>query len=332
NYIEGLFLSTGVIQSPDHTMEQLIEAIRLLRADSRFGGYIHLKLVPGADERLVAEACRYADRVSVNIELPSEQSLRLLAPQKGRASILQPMAQAGRLIADSRSERRKNRKAPTLAPAGQSTQLIVGATPESDRQILALSESLYRRMDLKRVYYSAFIPVSSDTRLPAIPEPPLLREHRLYQADWLLRFYGFTSDEILSAEQPDLDPQLDPKAGWALRNLHLFPVEINRADYEILLRVPGIGVRSARRILQARRVGPLDFDGLKRLGVVLKRARFFLTANGRYLGEGDLAPARLRSQLLALPAPKKSRPQQLELFEAATDAADHFAATVTGEL
>jgi putative DNA modification/repair radical SAM protein len=332
NYIEGLFLSTGVIKSPDHTMEQLIEAIRLLREDSRFGGYIHLKLVPGADARLVTEACRYADRVSVNIELPSEQSLGLLAPQKGRASILQPMAQAGRLIADSRRERRKNRKAPTFAPAGQSTQLIVGATPENDRQILALSESLYQRMDLKRVYYSAFIPVSSDSRLPAIPEPPLLREHRLYQADWLLRFYGFTSDEILSAEQPDLDPQLDPKAGWALRNLHLFPVEVNRADYEILLRVPGIGVRSARRILRARRVGPLDFDGLKRLGVVLKRARFFLTANGRYLGEGDLAPARLRSQLLALPAPKKSRSQQLELFEATSGDAEHFAATVTGEL
>ncbi len=332
NYIEGLFLSTGVIRNPDDTMEQLIACARLLRDDRRFGGYIHLKVVPGADPLLVAEAGRYADRVSVNIELPSERSLGELAPQKGRAAILAPMAQASRLIADSRAERRRNRKAPAFAPAGQSTQLIIGATPESDRQILTLSESLYRRLDLKRIYYSAFVPVSQDNRLPTISAPPLLREHRLYQADWLLRFYGFTSEEILSAEQPDLDPLLDPKAGWALRNLHLFPVEVNRADYETLLRVPGIGVRSARRILRARRAAALDFDGLRRLGIVLKRARFFLTAGGKYLGEGDLAAASLRRHLLALPEPAEKKAEQLDLFAAVPNSPEHYFATVTGEM
>lgn len=332
NYIEGLFLSTGVIRDPDYTMEQLIAAVRKLREDHRFGGYIHLKVVPGADPKRVAEAGRYADRVSVNIELPSAESLARLAPDKDRAGVLEPMELAARLIAESRAARRASRKAPRFAPAGQSTQLIVGATPESDRQILRLSESLYRRMELKRVYYSAFVPVSADSRLPALSAPPLLREHRLYQADWLLRFYGFAAEEILSEDQPDLDTALDPKAGWALRNLHLFPVEVNRADYDMLLRVPGVGVRSARKILRARRSGPLDFDALKRLGIVLKRARYFLTARGRYLGEVDLAVSNLRERLLALPAPLENRPRQLDLFSEVAQTRDHFAATVGGEL
>lgn len=332
NYIEGLFLSTGVLRDPDYTMEQLLAAVRKLREDHRFGGYIHLKLVPGADARWVEEAGRYADRVSINIELPSAASLGQLAPDKGRAAILEPMTLAGRLITESRAARRKSRKAPVFAPAGQSTQLIVGATPESDRHILRLSESLYQRMDLKRVYYSAFIPVSTDNRLPVLTAPPLLREHRLYQADWLLRFYGFAAEEILSEEQPDLDTALDPKAGWALRNLHLFPVEVNRADYEMLLRVPGIGVRSARKILRARRGGALGFDALKRLGIVLKRARYFLTAQGLYLGEADLAAANLRERLLALPAPQKKSAQQLDLFAGGAESQEHFSATVTGEM
>lgn len=332
NYIEGLFLSTGVIRDPDYTMEQLILAVRKLREEHRFGGYIHLKVVPGADPRRVEEAGRFADRISVNIELPSAASLEQLAPDKGRAAILEPMTLAGQLIAESRAERRKSRTAPRFAPAGQSTQLIVGATPESDRTILLLSESLYRRVDLKRVYYSAFIPVSQDSRLPALAAPPLLREHRLYQADWLLRFYGFTAGEILSAEQPELDTALDPKAGWALRNLHLFPVEVNRADYDMLLRVPGIGVRSARKILRARRSGPLDFEALKRLGIVLKRARYFITARGKFLGDIDLATTDLRGRLLALPAPSEPKPQQLDLFSGVAEAQAHFAATVTGEM
>lgn len=317
NYIEGLFLSTGVLRNPDYTMEQLIATLKLLREEHRFGGYIHLKLIPGADPLLVEQAGRLADRVSINLELPSEQSLRRLAPEKNRESILTPMGQASREIAASRAESRKHRKAPRFAPAGQSTQLIIGATPETDRSILLLSESIYRRFELKRVYYSAFIPVSFDNRLPMLPEPPLLREHRLYQADWLLRFYGFAAGELLSEEHPDFDPLLDPKANWALHHLEQFPVEVNRADYEMLLRVPGIGVRSAQKIIRARRTGSLGFDELKRLGIVLKRARFFLTARGRHLEAGDLAVERLRGRLLALDAPQKRPTRQLELFEPA---------------
>lgn len=333
NYIEGLFLSTGVLRNPDYTMEQLIAVLRLLREEYRFGGYIHVKLVPGADALLVAQAGRLADRVSVNIELPSEASLQHLAPDKAREAILGPMRQARGEIAVSRAERKKSRKAPLFAPGGQSTQLIVGATPENDRTILLLSEAFYRKFELRRVYYSAFVPVSRDNRLPMLPEPPLRREHRLYQADWLLRFYGFAAAELLSEEQPDFDPLLDPKATWALRNLSRFPVEVNRADYELLLRVPGIGVRSARRILRARRAGPLGFDELKRLGIVLKRARFFLTAKGRYLGEGDIAVEALRDRLLALPEarPKRLPSRQLSLFDAAPPADESLQLARSGE-
>jgi putative DNA modification/repair radical SAM protein len=316
NYIEGLFLSSGVWRSPDDTMEQLLRTVRLLRERHRFAGYIHLKVVPGADPRLVEAAGRHADRLSVNIELPSEPSLRRLAPDKERSAILRPMAQMHELIAETRSERKKHRKVPAFAPAGQSTQLIVGASPESDLQVLCLSESLYRKMDLKRVYYSAFVPVNSDHRLPALLQPPLLREHRLYQADWLLRFYGFEARELLDETQPHFDLQLDPKACWALRHRELFPVEINRADYQTLLRVPGLGVRSAQRIVKARRVGTLGFDELKRLGVVLKRARYFITARGKYIGEADVQAGDLKQRLLALPEPERRPQQQLELFSA----------------
>ncbi|WP_173197393.1 putative DNA modification/repair radical SAM protein [Geobacter sp. SVR] len=329
NYIEGLFLSTGVIRSADYTMELLIDVARRLREQERFNGYIHLKLVPGADPLLVAQAGRYADRVSINIELPTRHSLALLAPDKPRESVINPMRQVSGLIVESRANRKESPRASRFAPAGQSTQLIVGATPESDREIITLTEGLYKRLELKRVYYSAFVPVSDDNRLPTLAPPPLLREHRLYQADWLLRFYGFAAHELLDDERPNLDMRFDPKSDWALRHLELFPVEVNRAEYEVLLRVPGIGVRSAQRIVQARRVTRLGEAELKKLGVVLRRARYFLTAGGRYLGGIRLDGPRLMERLLA-PARRPARLDQLELF--ATTPAPADASALTGEL
>lgn len=326
NYIEGLFLSTGVIRSADYTMEQLIAVAQRLREVERFNGYIHLKLVPGADPLLIAQAGRYADRVSINIELPSRQSLALLAPDKPRESVINPMRQVSSLLVEAKEARTKSRKAPRFAPAGQSTQLIVGATPESDRDIITLTEGLYNKLELKRVYYSAYIPGSSDSRLPALPTPPLLREHRLYQADWLLRFYGFAAHELLDEARPNLDMRFDPKSDWALRHLDLFPVEVNRVEYEVLLRVPGIGVRSAQRIVQARRGTRLGEVELKKLGVVLKRAKYFLTAGGRYLGGIRLDGPRLMERMLAPPR-RPARLDQLELFAALPDAS-----ALTGEL
>ena len=326
NYIEGLFLSTGVIRSADYTMEQLIAVAKRLREVERFNGYIHLKLVPGADPLLIAQAGRYADRVSINIELPSRQSLALLAPDKPRESVINPMRQVSALLIEAKEARKKSRRAPHFAPAGQSTQLIVGATPESDREIITLTEGLYKKLELKRVYYSAYIPGSSDNRLPALPTPPLLREHRLYQADWLLRFYGFAAHELLDEARPNLDMRFDPKSDWALRHLELFPVDVNRVDYEVLLRVPGIGVRSAQRIVQARRGTRLGEVELKKLGVVLKRAKYFLTAGGRYLGGIRLDGPRLMERLLA-PTRRPARLDQLELFAAMPDTS-----ALTGEL
>ena len=329
NYIEGLFLSTGVVRSPDYTMELLIQAVRTLREEYRFNGYIHLKLVPGADPLLVQQAGLWADRVSVNLELPTRESLQLLAPDKSRDSVVQPMRQVNQLITVNRAERKQSRKVPRFAPAGQSTQLIVGASNESDRQIVQLSEQLYQRMELKRVYYSAFIPVNQDTRLPTRPVAPLRREHRLYQADWLLRYYGFTADELLDEARPNLDNELDPKTGWALRHIALFPVEINRASYEELLRVPGIGVLSAQRIIRARRQGHLGLDDLVRLGVVMKRARYFITARGRSLESAALDSSSLRSRLTDKPSIRK--PQQLNLdFNSPAD--DETRSLITGEL
>lgn len=282
NYIEGLFLSSAVVKNPDYTMERITRIVKTLRKEYRFNGYIHIKAIPGADFRLIEEAGRYVDRMSVNIELPTNKGLKLLAPQKKKESILGPMNFISSKITESSEDRRTFRKSPLFVPAGQSTQLIVGATPDHDLRILKLSEGLYRHYKLKRVFFSAYVPVSNNPYLPANIKPPLLREHRLYQADWLLRFYGFSADELLDDSHPNFNMQLDPKCDWAVRNLHRFPVEVNRADYETLLRVPGIGVRSARRILAARRVSSLDFDDLKKLGVVLKRARYFITCRGRY--------------------------------------------------
>ncbi|AJY69559.1 biotin synthase [Geobacter sulfurreducens] len=330
NAIEGLFLSTGVIRNPDYTMELLIEATRQLREEHRFNGYIHVKVVPGADLALVERLGRHADRVSINMELPSRESLALLAPDKSRESIVEPMKRVGELIVQTREERKVSRKMPPFAPAGQSTQLIVGASGETDLQIISLAAGLYGRLSLKRVYYSAFISVNRDERLPAVAgTPPLAREHRLYQADWLMRYYGFAAGELLDEERPNLDPSLDPKAGWALRNLHLFPVEVNRADYEALLRVPGIGVRSAQRIVLARRGSHLSLDDLPRLGVVMKRARYFITARGRFAADltPDAAGLRLR---LTEKTPRRERWSQPSLFDGGTGI--DIRSTITGEL
>ena len=298
NYIEGLFLSSAVMQSPDHTMELMVKVAEVLRIEGQFGGYIHMKIIPGASSELVQKAGLYADRISVNIELPSQASLLRLAPQKHKHAILEPMALIGREIASSLIERKVNRRAPQFAPAGQSTQMIIGASPENDFQILRLSQGLYKKMNLKRVYYSAYMPVTADNRLPVLASPPLLREHRLYQADWLLRFYGFSAEEILSEDAPHLDESFDPKTAWALRHPEFFPVEINRADYATLLRVPGIGVLSAKRIIAARRFSLITHESIKKIGVVLKRAKYFIICSGRPFEKSDQQPAHIRQQLL----------------------------------
>ena len=284
NYIEGLFLSSGIIKNADFTMEKLIAVAKKLRTEENFHGYIHLKVIPGASDILIKEAGLYADRVSVNIELPSEKSLKLLT-EKSKESIIKPMTDITGDIVENREERRKTKKLPLFAPAGQTTQLIVGATPETDRKIVKLTEAFYKKFSMKRVYYSAFVPVNSDNRLPVVSMPPLDREHRLYQADWLMRFYGFQADEIVTDENPFLSDEIDPKAVWAMRNMHLFPLEINTAAFEMILRVPGIGRKSAFRIVYARKNGSLDFDDLKRIGVVLKRARYFITCKGKMMAE-----------------------------------------------
>ena len=282
NYIEGLFLSSAVLGSPDVTMERMIEALRILRKEYHFNGYIHAKAIPGADPLLVERLGLLADRLSVNIELPSEASLGLLAPDKHKAGILRPMGQIALRTAQSRKELAVYRHAPAFAPAGQSTQMIIGATPETDLHILRLTEGLYKKYSLKRVFYSAYLPVVPDPRLPATTtRPPLLREHRLYQADWLLRYYQFSAAELLNEQDPNFDPYLDPKCNWALRHPEFFPVEVNTATKAQLLRVPGIGPKSVLRILAARRQQHLGLEELKRIGVVLKRARYFITCNGK---------------------------------------------------
>jgi len=280
NYIEGLFLSSGVVRNPDYTMERLVKVVKDLRQVYRFNGYIHLKSIPGASQELVNEAGLYADRMSVNIEIPNEQSLQLLAPEKDFQSVFTPMRYIQQGMLQSAEERKKYRHAPRFVPAGQSTQMIVGATSDSDKDILHLTSALYKRPSMKRVYYSGFVPVNGyDKRLPALKQPPLVRENRLYQAYLLLRFYNFKVDEIVDDSYPDLDLEIDPKLAWALRHPEAFPVDINRADYEMLLRVPGLGVKSAKMILTARRYSRLGTSHLKQIGVVLKKAQYFITCN-----------------------------------------------------
>lgn len=280
NYIEGLFLSSAVIKNPDYTMERLYEAIFILRKEYNFNGYIHVKTIPGASKELIDKLGHLVDRTSINIELPSNDSLKLLAPQKEKVGILTPMQYISKEISISKQEKSKYKE--KFVPAGQTTQLIVGATPETDLKIMKLSESLYNKLSLKRVYYSAYVSINEDSNLPALSSPPLLRENRLYQADWLIRFYGFKIDDLLDETHPNFHTMLDPKCDWALRNLQHFPVEINKADYNTLLKVPGIGVISAKRIITARREFNLTFENLKKLGIVLKRARYFITCNGKY--------------------------------------------------
>ncbi len=285
NYIEGLFLSSGILKSPNYTMELIYATLYRLRNEYNFQGYIHVKAIPGADSRLVQMTGYLADRMSVNVELPTAESLRILAPHKSRKNILTPMRLVQNKMTENRQEIRLYRNAPRFVPAGQSTQMIIGATPETDYQILNVAESLYKKFDLKRVFYSAFVPVNHDKALPALNDykPPLLREHRLYQADWLLRFYHFEAHELLDEDNPNFNVLLDPKCCWALKHLDLFPVEINRADYRVLLRVPGIGYKSALRIVKARRISVLNFEDLQKIGVVLKRALYFITCNGRMM-------------------------------------------------
>lgn len=316
NYIEGLFLSSGILKNVDYTMELMVEVARELRLKNNFHGYIHLKAIPGASRELLQKAGFYADRLSTNIELPSEKGLKLLAPDKTKEHILTSFSYVSAQIGRYQEERKFLHKARRFAPGGQSTQLIVGATPESDLQIVRLAEGLYQKFRLKRVYYSAYVPVNHNSLLPTLLAPPLRRENRLYQADWLLRFYGFNASELLDPGEPFLDREVDPKTGWALRNMKIFPVEVNRADFQLLIRVPGVGLKSARQIVEARRHGQLSFDNLGRLGVVLKRARYFLTCQGRYLEKID-NPILLRQALCDKERKEKKveSERQLKLFE-----------------
>lgn len=284
NYIEGLFLSSGIIKSPTFTMELIYRTIWLLRNKYRFNGYIHVKAIPGADAELIQHTGYLVDRMSVNLELPTAEGLRTLAPNKHRKNILTPMRQIQNGIHANKEELVVYRNAPSFVAGGQATQMIIGATGETDYQILNVAENLYQKFELKRVFYSAFVRVNEDKNLPALPGgPPLLREHRLYQADWLLRFYGFQASELLDERRPFFNVMLDPKEDWAVRHLEVFPIEINRAPYEQLLRIPGVGVKSAQRIVAARRSGNLTFADLKKIGVVMKRAIYFITCNGRMM-------------------------------------------------
>lgn len=284
NYIEGLFLSSGILCSPDFTMELLYRTVFLLRNKYGFRGYIHLKAIPGADKMLIERAGYLVDRMSVNLELPTAEGLRELAPNKHRKNILTPMRQIQSTILQNKNEITLYKHAPHFVTGGQSTQMIIGATPESDYQIMSVAQALYKKFELKRVFYSAFVNVTNDKALPALTQgPPLLREHRLYQADWLMRFYGFEAEELLSEKNPYFNVMLDPKADWALRHLEYFPLEVNKASYQMLLRIPGIGVKSAMRIVAARREAKLTFDNLKKMGVVLKRALYFITCNGKMM-------------------------------------------------
>ena len=299
NYIEGLFLSSGIVKSPDYTTELLIKVAKTLRKRENFNGYIHMKCIPGTDPKLIYELGQYVDRMSVNMELPSERALRLLAPQKTRSAIIRPMQFIHNQLTERHEERHLVRYMPSFIPAGQTTQMIIGASGENDRHILKLSENLYKKVSLKRVYYSAYVPVMTGKNLPMLSQPPLLRENRLYQADWLLRYYHFSADEILTEQTPNFDLEVDPKTNWALQNWNIFPIEINTASYEMILRVPGIGVASARRIVSSRRSGVLNYEELKQIGIVWKRARHFITCRGRYYGLGFDDPMIIREMLIS---------------------------------
>jgi len=319
NYIEGLFLSSGVVRNPDYTMERMVRVIKDLRSLHRFNGYIHLKSIPGCSRELVAEGGLYADRMSVNLEIPTEQNLKLLAPEKDFQSVYTPMKYIQQGMMQSLEDRRKFRHAPRFTPAGQSTQMVIGASPESDQVILNVSSELYQRPGMKRVYYSGFIPVNAyDKRLPSIRQTPLVRENRLYQADWLLRFYQFKVDEIVDDRYPNLDLEIDPKLAWALRHPEFFPVDVNTADYPMLLRVPGIGVKSAMLIYSARKFGKLTSDQLKKIGVVMKKAHYFITCRELPMHTVNEATPDDVRKMLTEPRKKKMKSEELwtaDLFE-----------------
>lgn len=277
NYIEGLFLSSGIFKNPDYTMERLVRIVKKLRLEQRFYGYIHLKTIPGASQELLTEAGLYADRMSINLEMPTEAGLKLLAPDKSHEEVKKPLGFIQNSIVQFNDEKKRIRNTPKFVPAGQSTQMVIGATPESDMEIMYSADAYYKNFDLKRVYYSGYIPISYDSRMPAIgSQPPLLRENRLYQTDWLMRFYGFDVKELLNVQNPHLDVDIDPKLGWALRNMEQFPIDINTADYKMILRVPGIGVGSANKIVQARKFSSLRSDQLQKIGIAWNRAKHFI--------------------------------------------------------
>lgn len=323
NYIEGLFLSSAVIKNPDYTCERMIEVLKILREEYNFGGYIHAKAIPGADNMLIERLGLLADRLSVNIEFPSAADLRLLAPEKTKESILRPMGLITSNIKENRAELIKYRHTPKFASGGQSTQMIIGATKESDYQILTLTSALYKKYSLKRVFYSAYIPVVENSLLPSLDsKPPLLREHRLYQADWLLRFYGFEACELLDEKNPFFNPYLDPKCNWAINHLEYFPVEINTAEREMLLRVPGIGVKSTNRILTARRSRNLRCEDLRKLGVVMKRAQYFIKCDGKSLVDRNMSNNMILNNLISEKCEANVKPNDFEQLSFFTNAGE----------
>lgn len=299
NYIEGLFLSSGIFKNADYTMERLVQVAKKLRTEHKFNGYIHLKTIPGASEELIKEAGLYADRLSINVEMPTEKSLALLAPDKNRADMIKPMEIVKNIIIQNKEEKKLFKSTPAFAPAGQSTQMVIGATPETDLEILYLANGFYKKFNMKRVYYSGYVPISNDNRLPAIGTPvPMIRENRLYQADWLMRFYGFNVQEIVDKQNPLLDTDIDPKLSWALRNLHLFPIDINKADYEMIVRVPGIGIQSARKICAARRFAKLSSSHLQKIGISYNRARYFINSDNEF-EKTDWQPGQIKNFILS---------------------------------
>jgi putative DNA modification/repair radical SAM protein len=317
NYIEGLFLSSGIFKDADYTMERLVRIAKKLRTEHNFNGYIHLKSIPGASDELMNEAGLYADRLSVNLELPTPAGLKLLAPDKNQQDMIKPMGYLKNAIIRHTEEKKLFKKAPIFAPAGQSTQVIIGATPENDSEVLQSANYFYKNFNLKRVYYSGYVPVLADKRLPALnTSVPMVRENRLYQADWLMRFYGFKVNEIVNTSQPHLDLDIDPKLGWAIRNMHAFPVDINKADLQMILRVPGIGLLSAKKIVSARIFGKLNWDQLKKMGVSLNRAKYFVTCNSSQFERRDLTGNNIKQFILATSQSKylKNTQTQLNLF------------------
>jgi putative DNA modification/repair radical SAM protein len=317
NYIEGLFLSSGIFKNADFTMERLLRIVKKLRLEERFNGYIHLKTIPGASDELIREAGMYADRMSINLEMPTEAGLKLLAPDKSHQDVIKPLGYVQNQIIQFKEEKKLIKSVPKFVPAGQSTQMVIGATPESDKDIMHTADAFYRNFSLKRVYYSGYIPISNDNRLPVLgSQPPLVRENRLYQTDWLMRFYGFHVNELLNDANPNLDIDIDPKLSWALRNLQHFPIDINVAAYKMILRIPGIGVGSAKKIIQARKFGKLRIDQLQKIGVAYNRAKHFIKCADTPYQLKDYQGTQIKSFILAESQSKylKNDVNQLILF------------------